>query len=51
MQTIGFIGIGTMGRGMVQNLAKNGFKVLAYNRTREKVKDLASAKVKILERL
>jgi 3-hydroxyisobutyrate dehydrogenase-like beta-hydroxyacid dehydrogenase len=33
MTTIGFIGIGTMGSGMVQNLARKGYTVLAYNRT------------------
>ncbi len=36
MKNIGFIGIGTMGKGMVENLLKNGFNVFAYNRTRGK---------------
>ena len=36
MKDIGFIGIGTMGKGMVENLLKNGFNVFAYNRTRSK---------------
>src|SRR3989338_2550954 len=36
MENIGFIGIGTMGKGMVENLLKNGFNVFAYNRTRSK---------------
>lgn len=36
MSNIGFIGLGTMGSGMVQNLLKNGFKVNAYNRTSSK---------------
>ena len=36
MKNIGFIGIGTMGKGMVENLLKNGFNVFAYNRTRSK---------------
>lgn len=34
---IGFIGIGTMGKGMVQNLLNAGFRVYAYNRTKEKL--------------
>ena len=36
MKNIGFIGTGTMGRGMVENLLKNNFNVFAYNRTRSK---------------
>lgn len=36
MKNIGFIGIGTMGKGMIENLLKNNFKVFAYNRTRAK---------------
>lgn len=37
MKNIGFIGIGTMGRGMVQNLLNKGFTVYAYNRTKDKI--------------
>lgn len=33
METIGFIGLGIMGRGMVQNLLNAGFKVCVWNRT------------------
>ena len=36
MQTIGFIGTGIMGQGMVRNLRKAGFSVQIYNRTRAK---------------
>src|SRR3989338_5572004 len=36
MKNIGFIGTGTMGRGMVENLLKNNFNVFACNRTRSK---------------
>lgn len=36
MRNIGFIGLGTMGSGMAQNLLKNGFKVIGYNRTKSK---------------
>ena len=51
IKNIGFIGIGTMGRGMVQNLAKNGFNVLAYNRTKEKVKDIVDDKITLVDNL
>jgi len=40
MKNIGFIGIGTMGKGMVQNLLKNSFKVFVYNRTRSKAEEI-----------
>ena len=33
---ISFIGVGVMGRGMVRNLMKAGYKVHIYSRTREK---------------
>ena len=35
-KTIGFIGLGVMGQGMVRNLLKAGFSVKGYNRTKEK---------------
>ncbi|WP_214893652.1 MULTISPECIES: NAD(P)-dependent oxidoreductase [unclassified Exiguobacterium] len=35
-KTIGFIGLGVMGQGMVRNLLKAGFAVKGYNRTKEK---------------
>lgn len=34
--TVGFIGLGLMGRGMAKNLAQVGFNLVVYNRTREK---------------
>ncbi len=40
MKNVGFIGIGTMGKGMVDNLLKNGFNVYAYNRTKGKIKSI-----------
>lgn len=40
MQTIGFIGTGIMGQGMVRNLMKAGFPVQIYNRTRSKAAPL-----------
>lgn len=51
IKTIGFIGIGTMGKGMVQNLAKNGFNILAYNRTKEKVKDIIDDRITLVDNL
>lgn len=36
MKTVGFIGLGVMGQGMVRNLRKAGFAVKGYNRTKEK---------------
>ena len=33
MRSIGFVGIGSMGLPMANNLAKAGFRVLAYDRT------------------
>lgn len=39
-QTIGFIGLGNMGRPMAANLLAAGFSLRAYNRTREKAREL-----------
>ena len=36
METIGFIGTGIMGNGMVRNLMKAGYEVAVYNRTKSK---------------
>ena len=40
MKTIGFIGIGVMGKSMARNLKKNGFDVAIYTRTKEKAQEL-----------
>lgn len=40
--TAGFLGIGTMGRGMTENLLKAGFSVSVWNRTPEKADPLAA---------
>lgn len=40
MQTIGFIGIGIMGKAMVRNLLKAGYKVVVYNRTAAPAEEL-----------
>jgi 3-hydroxyisobutyrate dehydrogenase len=41
-ETIGFIGLGIMGRGMVRNLLKAGFSVLVWNRTASRMDELAA---------
>jgi len=38
--TVGFIGLGLMGGPMAKNLAKAGFPLVVWNRTREKVEEL-----------
>lgn len=38
---IGFIGLGIMGRAMAMNLAKAGFRVSVYNRTRQRTIEFA----------
>jgi 3-hydroxyisobutyrate dehydrogenase len=40
---IGFIGTGVMGRSMVNNLMKAGYRVLIYTRTKEKAQTLIEA--------
>lgn len=37
---VGFIGLGIMGSRMAGNLAKHGYELVVYNRTREKADDL-----------
>lgn len=41
MKTIGFVGLGTMGLPMAENLLKKGYSVSVYNRTQEKAAELA----------
>lgn len=40
MQSIGFIGLGIMGKAMVRNLLKRGYEVHAYARNPQKVQDM-----------
>lgn len=40
MKTIGFIGVGVMGKSMVRNLMRNGYDVSIYTRTKEKALDV-----------
>jgi len=42
-KTIGFIGLGIMGRPMARNLIKAGYPLVVYNRTREKARELVEA--------
>lgn len=37
---IGFIGIGVMGKSMVDNLLKAGYEVMVYTRTKQKAESL-----------
>jgi 2-hydroxy-3-oxopropionate reductase len=43
MTTVGFIGLGIMGRPMATNLVKAGFDVVGYNRSPDKVAALVAA--------
>jgi 3-hydroxyisobutyrate dehydrogenase len=40
VKTIGFIGLGVMGKSMARNLLKGGYPLLVYTRTKEKANDL-----------
>ncbi|WP_242219178.1 NAD(P)-dependent oxidoreductase [Bacillus cereus group sp. BfR-BA-01380] len=40
LTSIGFVGIGVMGKSMVRHLLKAGYTVYVYNRTKEKAADL-----------
>ena len=37
LMEIGFIGLGTMGLPMAHHLLKNGYELIVYNRTKEKM--------------
>src|SRR5687768_12660355 len=41
--TVGFIGLGVMGRPMARNLLKRGFAVIAHNRSRAPVDEIVAA--------
>jgi 3-hydroxyisobutyrate dehydrogenase-like beta-hydroxyacid dehydrogenase len=45
--TIGFIGLGLMGKPMAQNLLKAGFPLVVWNRTRAKADDLVREGAKV----
>ncbi len=46
MQTIGFIGLGVMGKPMAKNLMKAGFPLVVHNRSRTAVDELVAAGAK-----
>ena len=42
MRSVGFIGVGIMGKSMVRNLMKAGFELHIYARSKSKVEDVIS---------
>lgn len=49
MKKIGFVGLGTMGKLMAQNLAKAGFNMIVYDINTEAAKDLQTAGALVAE--
>jgi len=49
-QIIGFIGLGNMGRHMAGNLMGSGFQLRAFNRTREKARELEERGAVVVDR-
>lgn len=47
METIGFLGLGIMGRAMAKNLLTAGFKIVVWNRSAEKCAELAALGAKV----
>ena len=45
MSGIGFIGTGTMGTGMIQNLVKGGHRPLIWNRTARKAEAISGVEI------
>jgi 2-hydroxy-3-oxopropionate reductase len=43
MQTLGFIGLGVMGKPMAGNLLKRGYRVVVHNRSQAAVRELVTA--------
>ncbi|MEJ2083267.1 MAG: NAD(P)-binding domain-containing protein, partial [Acidobacteriota bacterium] len=46
---VGFIGLGIMGGPMAANLAKAGFQLVVYNRTRARADEFASDDVEVVD--
>jgi 3-hydroxyisobutyrate dehydrogenase len=42
VKTIGFVGLGVMGKSMARNLLKAGYPLIVYTRTKEKAADLVN---------
>lgn len=49
MSTIGFLGLGTMGQGMVRNLVEHGHEVTAWNRTDFDIESLGAKRATSVE--
>jgi 3-hydroxyisobutyrate dehydrogenase len=49
MQTIGFIGLGSMGLGMASRLAESGYEITVYNRTRAKSESVAKLGARVAD--
>jgi 3-hydroxyisobutyrate dehydrogenase len=49
VKTIAFIGLGTMGSAMAQNLLQSGFSVIVYNRTRDRALPLQALGAEIVD--
>lgn len=47
IEKVGFVGIGIMGRPMARNLARAGYDLVVYNRSREKAGELAGEGVEV----
>ena len=48
-ESVGFVGIGIMGRGMVRNLARAGLKPVIWNRTRSRLDELEAEGFEVAE--
>jgi 2-hydroxy-3-oxopropionate reductase len=44
-ETVGFVGLGIMGKPMAENLVEAGYDLVVYNRTREKAEELEGVQV------
>jgi len=49
IKTISYLGLGTMGAGMVSNLLKAGYKLIVWNRSAEKCKPFARRGARVAE--
>jgi 2-hydroxy-3-oxopropionate reductase len=49
METVGFIGLGIMGKPMARNLLKAGYSVVVYNRSRAVMEELAQEKAELAD--
>jgi len=47
--TVGYIGLGLMGKPMARNILKTGFPLIVHNRSQESVKELAAEGAKVAQ--